>query len=172
MMEDIWNTEQPFGINGTLIWYFYICKREVWLMGHSIEPDQENDFIALGRHIHDIFYERKKKEILIDNTIRIDLLQSNKLIGEIKKSSKFLKSARMQLYFYLYYLKSIGIHKEGELLIPEERKKESLVLTEELEKEIESAIYEIKSILQQDKPPKPEKIQYCKHCGYKALCWS
>ncbi|HHG74358.1 MAG TPA: Dna2/Cas4 domain-containing protein, partial [Persephonella sp.] len=58
-------------IGGTLIWYYYICKREVWLIGHGIEPEQENDYIALGRHIHEIFYQRRKKELTIDNTIKI-----------------------------------------------------------------------------------------------------
>ncbi len=63
-------------INGTLIWYYYICPREVWLIGHSIEADQESDFLLLGRHIHEIFYKRQKKEFMIDNTIKIDILPS------------------------------------------------------------------------------------------------
>ncbi|MGC8937341.1 MAG: Dna2/Cas4 domain-containing protein, partial [Candidatus Methanomethylicaceae archaeon] len=28
-------------ITGTLVWYFFICKREVWLMGHEITPDED-----------------------------------------------------------------------------------------------------------------------------------
>jgi CRISPR-associated exonuclease Cas4 len=24
-------------VNGTLIWYSYICEREVWLIGHGIK---------------------------------------------------------------------------------------------------------------------------------------
>ncbi|HIP42776.1 MAG TPA: Dna2/Cas4 domain-containing protein, partial [Aquifex aeolicus] len=23
-------------VNGTLVWYYHICKREVWLIGHGI----------------------------------------------------------------------------------------------------------------------------------------
>ncbi|HEK25350.1 MAG TPA: Dna2/Cas4 domain-containing protein, partial [Hydrogenobaculum sp.] len=70
-------------VNGTLIWYYYICKREVWLIGHGIDADQENDFILLGRHIHDIFYKNYKKEFMIDNTIKIDIIPGNYVIGEI-----------------------------------------------------------------------------------------
>jgi len=159
-------------INGTLIWYYYICPREVWLIGHSIEADQESDFLLLGRHIHEIFYKRQKKEFMIDNTIKIDILPSKKVIGEIKKSSKYLKSAKMQIAFYLYYLKQKGINIEGELLIPEERKREKVNLSEELKKEIEKSIIEIKKILKMNKPPPPKKIPYCKNCAYKEMCWS
>ena len=165
MMEEI-------NINGTLIWYYYICPREVWLIGHSIEADQESDFLILGKHIHEIFYKRQKKEFLIDNTIKIDILPNKKVIGEIKKSSKYLKSAKMQIAFYLYYMKQKGISIEGELLIPEERKREKVVLTKELEQELEKAIKEINKILNQEKPPKPVKIPYCKNCAYKEMCWS
>lgn len=159
-------------VNGTLIWYYYICKREVWLIGHSIDADQENNFIVLGRHLHEIFYKMEKKELLIDNVIKIDVLSTKKVIGEVKKSSKYLESAKMQLAFYLYYLKQKGISMEGELLIPEERKREKVVLTKELEKELEIAIDEIQKIIKMEKPPKPQKIPYCKNCAYKEMCWS
>ncbi len=160
------------GINGTLIWYYYICPREVWLIGHSIESDQESDFLVLGRHIHEIYYKRQKKEFIIDNTIKIDILPDKKVVGEIKKSSKFLKSARMQVAFYLYYLKQKGINMEGELLFPEERKREKVILSKEIENELEKAVENIKKILQEDKPPSPVKIPYCKNCAYKEMCWS
>jgi len=107
-----------------MVWYYYICTRQVWLIAHSIEPDQENNFLKLGRHIHEIFYKRNKKEFFIDNQIKIDIIYPKKVIGEIKKSSKYnLKSAQMQLAFYLYYMKQKGVELEGELHFPEERKK-------------------------------------------------
>jgi CRISPR-associated exonuclease Cas4 len=164
---------EVININGTLIWYYYICHREVWLIGHSIEADQENDFLILGKHFHESFYKREKKEILIDNTIKIDILSNKKVIGEIKKSSKFLQSAKMQVAFYLFYLKEEkGIEIEGELLIPEEKKRVKIILTKEIEEEIKRAIVNITEILKLPKPPKPEKIPYCKNCAYREMCWS
>ena len=159
-------------INGTLIWYYFICKREVWLIAHSIEADQENEFTTLGSHIHEIFYQRKKKEIFIDSIIKIDVLPDDTLIGEIKKSSKFLDSAIMQVAFYLYYLKhNKKINKKGVLLIPEEKRKIEIELTPDLEIEIEKAIKEIFEIVKYDLPPKPIKTKYCQNCGYKDMCW-
>jgi len=161
------------GVNGTLIWYYYICKREVWLIGHGIEPEQEGDFISLGRHIHESFYKRRKKELGIDNRIKIDILPGRKVIGEIKKSSRFVESARMQVAFYLYYMKKEkGIEMEGLLLVPEERKRVKVKLTEELERKVEKAIGEIKSILKLKRPPPAVKVNYCKKCAYREMCWA
>ena len=159
-------------INGTLMWYYYICKREVWLIGHGIEADQANDFLLLGRHIQELFYKREKKEFLIDNTIMIDILPGKKVVGEIKKSSRYEKAAKMQVAFYLWYMKQKGVELEGELRIPQERKRQKVHLTPELAREIEEAIAEIQKILALPKPPPPVKIPYCKHCAYKDLCWS
>lgn len=71
-----------------MVWYYYICTRQVWLIAHSIEPDQENNFLKLGRHIHEIFYKRNKKEFFIDNQIKIDIIYPKKVLGEIKKIIK------------------------------------------------------------------------------------
>jgi len=162
-----------FIANGTLVWYYYICKREVWLIAHGIEPYQDDDFISLGRIIHETRYRNKKKELMVDDKIKIDLIANHKIIGEIKKSSKFLQSAKMQLAFYLYYLKQEkGISLSGELLIPEERKRIELTLTPALEKEIENAIKEIEKIAKLPKPPPATKNKYCRNCAYKEFCWS
>jgi len=159
-------------INGTLIWYHYICKREVWLIGHGIEANQDNDLMLFGRHIHEVFYKNHKKEFVIDNTIKIDIMSGSRVIGEIKKSSKYLKSSTMQLAFYIYYMKQKGISLSGELIIPEENKRIKVFLTEEIESELNSAIKDIKAILSYEKLPEPEKIQYCNTCAYKEMCWS
>ncbi|MCX8029879.1 MAG: CRISPR-associated protein Cas4 [Brevinematales bacterium] len=160
-------------VNGTLIWYYTICKREAWLIGHRIVPDQKDNRIMMGRHIHKYFFSREKaKEVLIDNTIKVDLVKGRRLIVEIKKSSKFIDSTRWQLLFYLYYLKhKKGVVMEGEISIPDEKKRVLVRLSEESEKEIEKIIGEIEELLKQEKSPKPEWIKYCKVCGYKEMCW-
>ena len=165
--------ESKINIGGTLIWYYYICKREVWLIGHGIEPEQENDYIALGRHIHEIFYQRRKKELTIDNTIKIDILPGRRVIGEIKKSTRYLESAKMQVAFYLYYMKKEkGVKMNGLLLIPEERKRLKVSLTPEVERELEKAIKDIEGIISMERPPSAVKIPYCKKCAYRSMCWA
>ncbi len=58
--------ESDFKITGTLIWYYYICKREVWLMARQIVPEQENPHIEIGRFISDTTYKRDKKQIHLE----------------------------------------------------------------------------------------------------------
>lgn len=161
-------------VTGTLIWYYYICQREVWLMSHQIEPQQDNNFIEIGRIISQDSYLRDDKELNFGN-IRVDLISYNDkkvIISEVKKSSHFIKSSQMQLAFYLLELKEKGIKNlTGELRFPKEKKKVKIILTNELEKELKIAINEITKLVLLDIPPFPCKNNYCKSCGYYELCW-
>lgn len=168
-------SDNEFNLTGTLIWYYYCCPREVWLMVHQINPDEDDANMDLGRFIHENTYDRdKQKEISIGH-IKLDIVRQDKdglVIGEVKKSSKYLQSARMQLAFYLRELKSRGIEAKGELLFPKEKRKEEVELTSELEHELDVAAREIESIAQQDTPPLLRKISLCRNCAYKEFCWA
>lgn len=144
-------------------------------MLHQVNPDEDDENMDLGRFIHEHSYLRDtSKEISLGN-IRLDIVRQNKdglVVGEVKKSSKFIKSARMQLGFYLQELKERGIEAKGELLFPKERKKEEVILTESMEKELADTIIKIKQIVQQDRPPQAKKIHFCRNCAYKEFCWA
>lgn len=166
------NYEMP--ITGTMIWYYYICKREVWLMIHQIAADQEHEDLDYGRFISENRYNRSKKEISIGHIV-VDRMRTENgqlIVGEVKKSSKFMKSAKMQLLFYLDNLRKMGIEAKGELLFPEERKKEIVEWNEEHKEELERAIEDIRKIARLSVPPKPEKISFCRKCAYKEYCWA
>lgn len=160
-------------ITGTLIWYYYVCPREVWLMAHELNPNQEDSFLEIGRLIQDDSYKREKKEISVSN-MKIDLIKkrdSELIIGEIKKSSHFELPARMQLAYYLYKLRKKGIEAKGELLIPKEKKKIPVELSPNIENELEKAFQNIREIINQEKPPEPVKIKFCRNCAYREFCW-
>ena len=158
----------------TLIWYYYVCPREVWLMAHEINPEQDNPLMEMGRILHEYAYKRERKEISLDG-MKIDLLKKrngNYIVCEVKKSSRFLLPAKMQLIYSLYKLKGMGIEAKGELLIPKEKKKIQVELNNELEDEIERAVAHIKEIIGEEKPLPPKKIRYCGKCAYRYLCWA
>lgn len=161
-------------INPTLVWYYYICHREVWFMSRHIVPEQDETNIALGRLISEESYKREKKEIRFENMV-VDLIKKENnevVICEVKKSSKYLQSAKMQLSYYLYELKQKGLLLKGELLFPKEKTKVSIELSEDIEKELQETIKNINNIINEEIPPKLIKINYCKKCGYKELCFS
>lgn len=142
-------------VTGSLVQSYNICKRQVWLMAHQIIPDQEHPYIEIGRLIDDNSYDRDRKKIHFENVV-LDLVRIDKdnlLIGEVKKSSRAESSAKMQLLFYLYKLKQSGIVAKGQLLFPEERKREIIELTLEAEDQITKSIEKIKEIIQKEKAP-------------------
>jgi len=106
--------------------------------------------------------------------MKIDLIKKKDgelIVGEIKKSSHFELPARMQLAFYLYKLRKRGIDAKGELLIPKEKKKIPVELCPNIENELEKAFQNIKEIIDQEKPPQPAKIRFCRNCAYREFCW-
>jgi len=165
---------QDLHFNGTLIWYYYICKREVWLMAHNIGPDQDDQNIDLGRYIHENSYLREKKEISLGN-VKLDIINNKDgqlVIGEVKKSSKYLESARMQLAYYLLEMKRNGLKATGVLMFPKEKKRLEVELDDEMQEELEKVEEDILRICYEPYPIPPEKIKYCKNCGYSEFCWS
>lgn len=149
-------------------------------MSRHLEPYQGNPFIEIGRLISEETYSRNRKEISIQTPEQsggmvIDLVKTEGaevVVAEVKKSSRFEKSARMQLAYYLMRLKMLGIEARGELLFPKERKKVIVELTEDIKEELKKAIDEIKRIIEQDRAPEPKLIKFCKKCGYQELCWA
>lgn len=173
-MDGSLKIDPSLAITGTLVWYYYICHREVWLMARHLEPSQENPFIEIGRLLSEESYKRDRKEIRVDNLV-IDILRRDDeqvVIGEVKKSSRFEKSAKMQLAFYLSRIKEMGVQARGELLFPKEKKRIEVRLTPEIEEELKHAEEDIRKIIIRESPPEPKKNRFCKKCGYNEFCWS
>lgn len=161
-------------VNGTLMWYYAICKREVWLMSRNIVPDQKDTNIDIGRFIHETSYDRSKKEIEFGN-VKFDVLLKTKnemIIGETKKTSKFQEASTMQLLYYLRELKNAGINARGVLQYPEEKKRVEVELTEERIILLEKNEKEIEEIIDNSTPPSVIKNKYCKSCGYREYCYA
>ncbi|MEN3042359.1 MAG: CRISPR-associated protein Cas4 [Fervidobacterium sp.] len=151
--------------------YYYICKRKLWLFSKGIMMENTSEKVLIGKLIHDMYYKKEKtKEILLDELIKIDIL-NKEILREIKTSSKMKEADIMQVAYYLYYLKQIGIEKTGEINYPKERKKETLELTKELEEKIEATLHEIKNITLREKPPKAERTKICRKCAYYEFCF-
>lgn len=159
-------------ITGTLVWYYHVCEREVWLMGREITPEEEYEALDMGRAIHEIYYQRMKKEIAL-NGIKIDIIKGqSRTVCEVKTSSKYIEAAKMQLAYYLYRLKESGIDATGEILIPKEKKKINITLTPEIEATLLKTLRQIKRIIDLDQPPPPKRTHFCRNCAYKDMCWT
>jgi len=158
-------------VNGIKINYYYICPRKLWLFDRKITMEDKSEKVLLGSLLHQNSYKRDKpKEVLIDNLISIDIIDSFN-IREVKYSNKMEKADKMQILYYLYYLKKLGINKKGMINYPKQRKREFIELTPEAEKEVEKALIEIDEILKQEKPPPVIDASYRKKCAYFEFCY-
>ncbi len=90
----------------------------------------------------------------------------------MKKSSRFLPATRLQLGYYLWRLENEGMEASGEILVPSERRRETVELTPELRVEVESLVAGIEALIEEPTPPPAEKIPFCKRCAYAEFCWS
>lgn len=161
-------------VTGTLINSYVVCPRQTWLIAHQMIGNQEDSNLEFGRFLQEKVYEREKKELTVGH-LKLDVMKSKDgelIIGEVKKSSASREIAFMQLLFYLYELKEMGIDATGELLFPEERRKEIVVLNEEGIIKIEQLKQEISILITQDLPPVPRKLKWCKNCSFREYCWA
>ena len=158
-------------IQGVKLNYYYICKRKLWLFAKGISMEHNSDRVLSGKVIHENSYPRmKKREVLIDGLLKLDIVDGD-YIREVKISSKMSKADKMQLMYYLYYLKKKGIKKKGLINYVKERRVEEIELTKDDELEIEETLKGIEQILQMKSPPEVINARRCKKCAYYSFCY-
>lgn len=161
-----------FRVTGVMMQYYAVCERELWFLSRDIEIDRGNPAVVRGTEVDENAYGERRESYGIDGMIALDLLEDGRVV-EVKPSSEIVEGARLQLLYYLWYLKHVvGIEKEGVLAHPRERRRETVQLTEKHEDRVESAIRGIHTIVSRDTPPEAEEKPFCDSCAYHDFCWS
>jgi CRISPR-associated exonuclease Cas4 len=160
--------------NGTLINYYFHCKRQCYLHGNRLNLEDNSEMVKIGKAIHEEkSKERENTEVSIDN-IKLDKLTSEYLT-EIKKSDADLDAAKWQLIYYLKVLKDKGLYRKGKLEFIERNKgnKKTIIyeLNDEIEKELELNIKNIESLILRDEIPEVLNSSKCKKCAYYEYCY-
>jgi len=169
-MEEL-SLVQDLRITGIKINYLFVCERKLWLFDRGIGMESTSERVLLGKILEESsFLSEEKRKIMIDELICIDILSDDE-IREIKYSSRMEDANRMQILYYLYYLKKLGIKKRGILNYPRERKREIVELTQEYEKKVEEALHRVDEVIKMEKPPSVIKKSYCKKCAYYEFCF-
>lgn len=161
-------------VNGTLINYYFHCKRQCYLHGNRLNLEDNSELVQIGKAIHEVIAgDNENAEIAIDN-IRLDKLTAEYLT-EIKKSDSDIEACKWQLYYYLKVLKEKGIIRKGKLEFDEKNKagKATVILTlgEEEEKQLEQIQMQIEELLQMDEVPPAEGNTGCRKCAYYEYCY-
>ena len=161
-------------INGTIINYYFHCKRQCYLHGNRLNMEDNSEQVKIGKAIHEERAENKNNtEIAIDN-IRLDKL-TKEYLTEVKKSDADAEAAKWQLLYYLKVLKTKGVIRKGKLEFAEKNKKDKKIiiieLTDEVEKELDKYIDEIEQLLNQERIPECINKSTCKKCAYYEYCY-
>lgn len=159
-------------ITGTQVQYYLICARKCWLALHGLEQEAESDRVALGRLTHEHTFTRERmREVDIEGFLRIDFSDEG-LVHEVKHSQAQERAHRLQVAYYLWQLRQRGVHTHGILHYPNQRRKQRVDLTPELEGELQEVLCQIEHLRQQEQPPVvAEPMSICKHCAYQEFCW-
>lgn len=161
-------------INGTIINYYFHCKRQCYLHGNRLNMEDNSEQVKIGKAIHEERAENKNNtEIAIDN-IRLDKL-TKEYLTEVKKSDADAEAAKWQLLYYLKVLKNKSVIRKGKLEFAEKNKKDKKIiiieLTDKVEKELDKYIDEIEQLLNQDRIPERINKSTCKKCAYYEYCY-
>jgi CRISPR-associated exonuclease Cas4 len=161
-------------IGGTLVWYYAICAREVWMMSRRVAPKPDDDNLALGRLMDENTFVREKHQVEFGDN-KFDFVQGKDgalIISEVKKSSRAERASMLQLCHYLYSLRKEGIEAKGVLHFPSEKKRREICLTDELISDLDAIYDAIAELASRDVPPSPQRSKYCDKCAYAEYCWS
>lgn len=161
-------------ITGTLINYYFHCKRQCYLLGNRLNLEDNSEDVKIGKALHEDKFENKENtEIAIEN-IKVDKL-TNEYLTEVKKSDSSLDSCKWQLIFYLKVLKDKGIDRKGKLEFIEKKKGDKKIyyyeLDEYTEKELEQHLKNIEKLIEDDKIPDVINKPRCKKCAYYEYCY-
>lgn len=173
-MDSDYGLSNPFPkTTGLRINYLYICRRKLWLFDRGITMEDRSDRVLMGKLLGQHSYPsepEEKREVLIDNLISIDIVDGD-TIREVKHSNRMHEADRIQILYYLYYLKGLGVEKKGMINYPKMRRKEEIILTEDAIHEVESALREVAEVLDMPVPPRLERRPFCSKCAYYEFCF-
>ncbi|MBM7614502.1 CRISPR-associated protein Cas4 [Alkaliphilus hydrothermalis] len=159
--------------NGTLINYYFHCKRQCWLHGNRINLEDNSEDVKIGKAIHEVKKEKNKMTELSIDHIKIDKL-SQDYLTEVKKSDADVEAAKWQTLFYLKILRDKGIERKGKLEFVEKNKVKDTIYVELNEKiliELEEVVKNIDVLLLEDQAPKTIDKPSCKKCAYFEYCY-
>lgn len=163
-------------ITGTLIQYYFFCKRQLWLHSNEIRMETGFDLVEMGNLIQEESYQQRseKYEQIEIGPIKIDFFDKKyRIIHEVKKSSKFHETHIWQLKYYIYIFEQAGIEGvSGILEYPKERKTEEVILSIPDKERIEELKQEIEAIVYSTNVPGVLNSSKCKNCAYYDFCYA
>ena len=159
-------------ITGVMIYYYFVCKTKLWYFDHQLSMEEGNELVEIGKLIDESSYSRKKKHILLDETINIDFIEDWKILHEVKKSRSIEEASIWQLKYYMKYLWDKGVKIEkGIVDYPKLKVRNEVILRQEDIEILNSIENEVLDIIRSEKVPQKIDSKICKKCAYYEFCY-
>ncbi|NWF94535.1 MAG: CRISPR-associated protein Cas4 [Candidatus Thorarchaeota archaeon] len=161
-------------LNGTMVNYYVVCKRKLWLFSRNLGREQDSELVTIGKLIHESSFKRREKEELILGRVKIDhTTRSGRLIvHEVKKSRSHPEAARAQLHFYIWFLERLGVTCEGQLHFYGEKQREDVSLGPSERAYLEAIILDALRTIDSPSSPECQRSALCRKCAYRDYCWA
>lgn len=161
---------------GTHFNYYQLCHRKLWLFANGINMEHTSDAVYDGKLIHQGSYPQRSErleEVAIEG-IKVDYFDARqRVIHEIKRSSKVERAHEWQVKYYIYVFERNGIEGcTGLLEYPTMRKTMPVVLTDDDREEIKRMEKDIQNIIESANCPSLIKMRICKSCSYYDFCFT
>ena len=162
-------------LTATHINYFMVCRRKLWLFSNGIHMEHTSDTVAEGKLIHETSYPQRAErytELEIDGSV-IDFYDArNKIIHEVKKSSRIETAHVWQVKYYIWLLKKNGVDGvTGIIEYPKLRETTKVELSDDDVDFLERTIAEIRQLVVCEDCPVRIEMKICKNCSYFEFCY-
>lgn len=174
-------------LTATLLNYYLLCHRKMWLHAHAIRMEHTSDVVYEGKLIGETTYPQRAErytevEIAVEPALpdgiglaaKIDFYDPhNGVVHEVKKSAAKEHAHIAQVQFYMYVLRRNGIKAEyGIIEYPKLRQTERVELDQAGEGILEDWITNVSKIIESEQCPPLLAKSKCKSCSYFDFCWS
>jgi CRISPR-associated exonuclease Cas4 len=158
-------------IGGVHIKYLHHCRRQLWLYARGIRPEHLNTAVQLGEAVHDTSYRRSSPVDL--GAARLDHLDGQHWVHEIKSSSRPSPSDEAQAIHYCYRLHEVGVPAQGAVLhYPKTRRTQKILYGSDEAHRAEQDIADaLATATAAQSPPKLARTS-CRGCSFIDYCWS
>ncbi len=163
-------------VTGTHIAYLLTCKRKLWLFARHIRMEHTSDVVGEGKVIGETTYTRRAEKFteLEVGGSKIDFYdKKNRVIHEVKKSSKVEHAHTAQVLFYMWLLEQNGVEGvTAQLEYPKLKETKTIEMTAESRRNVEKWIKEAEEIIARDACPPVINKPICKSCSYYEFCYA
>lgn len=174
-------------ITATLLNYYLLCHRKMWLHAHAIRMEHTSDVVYEGKLIDETTYPQRAErytevEISVEPdepdgiglSAKIDFYDPYLgVVHEVKKSAAREEAHVAQVQFYLYVLRKNQIKADyGLIEYPKLRQTERVELDEEGERKVAEWITEVGRIVEEERCPPTLTQSKCRSCSYYDFCWA